>query len=67
MTECKYCNAIDGVSHDLGHNRVFDKFYIEKVDGIYRIVNLCRFDDDEICTMTKSINYCPICGRKLGD
>lgn len=67
MNKCNYCEHVNVIDKNLGSNSIFDEFYIEQVDGVYRIV--CRHEAKygEGISMTRSINYCPMCGRKLGD
>lgn len=67
MNKCNYCEHVNGIDKNLGSNSIFDEFYIEQADGVYRIV--CRHETKygEGISMTRSINYCPMCGRKLGD
>lgn len=42
MNDCKYCEHVNETDKNLGSNSVFDEFYIEQADGVYRIV--CRYE-----------------------
>lgn len=53
---CKYCDLVSGDEIDIGDNKN-QVLYIERHNNNFSIST----EIDEI-----DINYCPICGRKLG-
>ena len=60
---CKYCDLVSGDEIDIGDNQN-QTLYIERHNNNFSIVTHLynNEEEDEI-----SINFCPMCGRKLGE
>lgn len=58
---CKYCDLVSGDEIDIGDNQN-QTLYIERHNNNFSIVTHLynNEEEDEI-----SINFCPMCGRKL--
>ena len=55
---CEYCKEGNGVGKALLHDENFESLYIVILNGML-------WDKTYDCGI--EINYCPMCGRKLGD
>lgn len=77
MTECKYCN--DDLNADLYAERRSLNLFNEhdtglgtriKIDGSRKMLASFKYDEangGRYHHASFKINYCPVCGRKLGD
>lgn len=74
---CKYCNNINSSSlytetHSLNLLDEFDAGYGTRVNietslGVSKILASFKDDSNRYHHASFKINYCPMCGRKLGD
>ena len=61
MTECNYCSGKITLIED------WDEIEDHEPDSEVTIQGNCLKLTCEGGTFVKTINYCPMCGRKLGD
>lgn len=60
---CKYCDLVSGDEIDIGDNQN-QTLYIERHNNNFSISTHLYNSEEEDET---DINYCPMCGRKLGE
>lgn len=62
---CNCCNLVSGQEKDIG-NAGKQTLYIERHNNTFSIkVELYAYEQEE--EDETEINYCPMCGRKLGE
>lgn len=80
MNKCEYCNKKKSFEEE-ANKSIISKEFKNEIDVILEIDRnkLCLFVDNltyynkdnwfekSSCLTSKKINYCPMCGRKLGD
>ena len=57
MKNCKYCNQVNKIKQDCDNEYYFEIDVEQKEISIY--------DKNDNCLAFMSIEYCPMCGRKL--
>ena len=60
LRQCELCSNIKNYKECEHGNQLKDIFYDKEEDKYILVLELFRFEYSEI-----SINYCPMCGRKL--
>ena len=57
MKNCKYCNQTNPIKQDC------DNGYYLEVDVEQEEISM--YDENDNCLASMSVEYCPMCGRKL--
>jgi hypothetical protein len=65
QSECKYCNNVAEDGEESNMSDIYGHAMRINLNGEYPYIDV--WSDGPYGDQSKRINYCPMCGRKLGD